>query len=464
MSRAGRLTSSCSSQSTIRLRAMNRLTTLFSWRFQILSQDYIPDRTRRRPFRIARRPIAFVASDVGSSFYTPRERPDETKLQIGASLPPELRKRVLELGWAASQGEDTTNTQKWEQAPISLLPLSELDALGSGTPNSAGRSDDGSGDEGPRTSNGLLRRKSSASNSITGIKKRAIFVPSLLAMFPVVADMIQSSDIAVSAAARDLILTLMRDDPSLLARPILEDISDSMKDTAHSLTTLQTFLHARDTLPPALAHHIFNHLAGYLKMVVRQTGADSGLGFSLCLPVMAELAPQVGDFSLRELRRNKLEGLILPSFTPMPTAALDRGTSALLPVGTVHTVMTRTAQTILLFQLLRQSPKDVNGVRESYAQLPILTIGEGTGVRPQTLSDFVPSKVRVIRSKPEQELYRLASSLDRSYLLLVTQIFKCLNRHLSDRTELAKFMDGINGILLSRGDDVGVVSHALIGE
>ncbi|KAG8883201.1 hypothetical protein FRB97_007023 [Tulasnella sp. 331] len=444
----------------LRLRAIHRMGQIISWRFEIMSQDYIPDRTRRRPFRMARRPIAFVASDVGSSTYTPPERLEEAKLQIGASLPPELRKRVLELGWETSEQDDSASAAKWAQAPISLLPLSELEALGaSHVPKSRVR-EDASGDEGP--GDALLRRKSSGSSHAAGIRKKALVVPPLLAMFSFVAEIISTSDIAVSGAARDLILTLMRDDPALLSRTILEDISDSMKDMAQAFTSTQNLLHAHALLPPALAHHLFNHMAGFLKMIHRQPDVATETSFAVSLPIMAQLAPQVGDFSFRELRRNKLDTLILPSFVPKLPAVVNSDNTQFTSPSLIHAAIARTAQTIMLLELLRQSPKDVNAIRKSYTQLPSLTASLIPLQKTPTLSDFLPSKVRTIRSPQEREFHQFTSCVDRSYLLLCTQIFRCLNRHLSDRTELAKYTDGIGVILFSRADDIGIVSHALI--
>ncbi|KAG8998938.1 hypothetical protein FRB94_006521 [Tulasnella sp. JGI-2019a] len=444
-----------------RLRAIHRISVIISWRFQILTQDFIPDRARRRPFRMTRRPIAFVASDVGSSTYTPPERTEEAKLQIGASLPPELRKRVLELGWETSERDESSGATKWAHAPISLLPMNELEALGSshGQANRTRSGDDTSGDEGSNTA--LLRRKSSASSYVAGIKKKALVVPQLLTLFSIVAQIISTSDMAVSGAARDLILALMRDDPALLSRPILEDISDSLTDTAQAFTSAQNLLHAHAVLPPALAHHVFNHLAGFLKTAQRLTGADSDSAFALSLPIMAQLAPQVGDLSFRELRRNKLDNIILPTFVPKHSTFAPSDSNQPIPMDTVYSAIVRTAQTTILLELLRQSPKDVNVVRKNYAQIPSLTASL-TPQRIPALSDFLPTKSWAIRSTREQELSQLTSCTDRSYLLLCTQIFRCLNRHLSDRAELAKYMDGIGVILLSRGDDIGIVSHALI--
>jgi hypothetical protein len=37
-----------------------------------------------------------------------------------------------------------------------------------------------------------------------------------------------------------------------------------------------------------------------------------------------------------------------------------------------------------------------------------------------------------------------------------------MSRHLSDRSELALFIDGLNRILLIHGDDIGIVGQALI--
>lgn len=86
---------------------------------------------------------------------------------------------------------------------------------------------------------------------------------------------------------------------------------------------------------------------------------------------------------------------------------------------------------------------------------------------PLELKDFIPRKSYANRhgSAPlDIALRGLSLMLSRSYLLLVAQVFRSMSRHLNDRNELAVLLDGLNRILLVHGDDIGIVSQAMIGE
>ena len=51
------ITEISSTISEVRLRALQRLSVLYGWRHQILSQTYLPDRNHRRPFKLAAKPV-----------------------------------------------------------------------------------------------------------------------------------------------------------------------------------------------------------------------------------------------------------------------------------------------------------------------------------------------------------------------------------------------------------------------
>ena len=94
-------------------------------------------------------------------------------------------------------------------------------------------------------------------------------------------------------------------------------------------------------------------------------------------------------------------------------------------------------------------------------ELPSLV--ELSGSPPLEAADFVP-----VRKNRTQSLHlplnALSLILSRSYLLLIAQVFRCMSRHLSDRNELAVYIDGINRILLAHGNDIGIVGQAMVGE
>lgn len=410
---------------------------------------------------MTRRPISFVASDVGNARYVPPELPEQAHLQVGASLPPELRGRLLDLGWAENRNEEEQEAQRWDRAPISLLPSTDLELLGT---NQSKGSTDSNGDAEGRQNKGLLRRKSSGAGHISGMRKKGIFVPPLLTLVPLVVNLLTDSDIIVSDIANNLIATLMRDDPVLLVRGLMEDLSDAMQDHEQTLNTLRLFTHAQERLPPGFVHHIFNHLAGLVRTTSRQSGQDIAHVVARCLPILVDLVPQVCEMSYRELCRNKLDLLILPTLAPIPSGLKLSPRPAMTP-GLMQATLTRTAQNLILLNVIQQSPKDINGIRKPYAQLAQLAVEleDLLDLHPMTIADYVPKRKRPPRSAEEMQYLRMTSPLARSYLLMCTEMFKSLSRHMNNHSELGKYMDGISRIVLLRGDDVGIVALALIG-
>ena len=77
------------------------------------------------------------------------------------------------------------------------------------------------------------------------------------------------------------------------------------------------------------------------------------------------------------------------------------------------------------------------------------------------LTAYVASQEQA-RAPRSPALMALALTLARSHLLV--QFFRSVTRHLNDREELALLLDGINRILLARGDDVGVVAQAMLSK
>ncbi|KDQ15355.1 hypothetical protein BOTBODRAFT_131132 [Botryobasidium botryosum FD-172 SS1] len=459
-----------------RTRAIHRLGILFSWRYQILSQNFIPDRSRRRPFKLARQPLSFVATDVGTSHYVPPENMGTPTLQIGATLPPEIRRKLMELDWyKTAEEKDQENKLKLEQAPMSILPSYQVEMFGSDSPSMSNTSSP-EADAGAAPARGgmpVIRRKSSGSGYYATVKRRPVFVPALVSLFPALARLAHDSDGTVASAARDLVLMLMRDDPALLCRPVLENLS-SNGGVSEAMTTLRTILHVQSILPPALSHHLANHLAGFLKAISRDDSYVDGLEtFAYILPSLSQLVPLVSELTVRDVRRNKIEPLLLPSgsFWFPSTAPAGPLFPQALPLVSSHNphrsvielTMIRTAQNLLLLRLLKRNPKEVHLVRKGLSRLFLPTDSPDDQVKPLELGDFLPSREgHQTTAQHGAELARFSLVFSRSHILLVSQIFRSLNRNLNDRTELAKFIDGINRILLAHGDDVGIVGHSLL--
>lgn len=449
-------------------------------RYQLLSVTYITDRSFRRPFKLARPPLNFVATDVGDNKFIPDDDIEEGKLGQSSSLPLDLKRRLNEIGWDEEDKPQDQSSQ-WLRTPMSLLGVNQLYELSATTSLTEDLSDASPSPlSSPRStplkspggteSTQLLRRNSSSSGQ-HGVKRRSVFVQPLIPIFITLAKMTMDQDFLVASMAKDVIADYMREDPVLLSRPIMDVLSGSIVAIDEAVSALRTFLHVQHTLPPRLTHHIFNHLAGFLKWLAKEQNSPDALrDMAYIVGILSKFGPQVSDMSVRAIRRGKIEVFLFPS------GALYFGEGAppgsLFPKGPVRHVdpfeelspvvanlsMVRMSQSLLFVDLLKRSPQDVLIVRKSWSPLELPEVPglvEG-GNLPQRSS---------IKSVPpsSQANFRLSLSYSRSHLLFVAQLLRCLTRHLSDRSELQNYLDGVNGILQRHGNDIAIVAHALIG-
>jgi hypothetical protein len=459
-----------------RLLAARRLSLLSGWRFQMLSQEYIADKNYRRPFNIARLPMLFLPTDVGSSSFVLREDLSTGNTVSGQALPPELRKRLADIGW--TKDESTTDQKReWIMTPFSLISEQQLERLEAGLPTTIVSRPSQS------QSGGLDRPPSPATEFPSSpSKRRSVFVPPLVSILPDLATLAYDIDLTVANAARVAIMDWMRHDPALIARPALDTLS--ARETSHldaSFAVLRGYLHSQKMLPPAMAHHMFNHVAGFLKSGAKQGEGEEALtGFSYAVPLLSKLVPQVSDMSLRELRRAKVDIFLIPSGSvwfhsstpagPMFPRSLSDITSAsdsetILRLGRV--VFIRVAQNLLFVNMLKRNHQDVLAVRKNMARLVLPITAPADDLSTSTERRFVfPKKDRTpsLKTAADDDISGLSVLFSRSHILLVTEIFRSLPRHLNDRNELAVLIDGLNQILLVHGNDIGIVAHALIGE
>ncbi|KAF8652353.1 hypothetical protein AX16_004383 [Volvariella volvacea WC 439] len=460
-----------SSDDETRLEAVRKVSILTNWRFQILGQ-HIADRAHR-PFKLTRSPLPFVATDVGSSSYILEEDPSEVR----DNIPLELRKRLAEIGWA--QDESPGDRQlEWIKTPMSLLPSQQLDRLDQGA------SDAMLSAPGLSTSNshknetedpGLLRRNSSSGGPIQVVKRRAVFVPGLSTIFLRLSTLQSDPNYAVASATRSTLMDLMRNDPALLARPVLDLFSGTDKNMPFAITTLRTFLHVRKVLPPSMAHYIFNHLAGFLKTASRQYEVrDTLQDYAYIIPILAQLVNQVSGMSLREIRRAKIDPLLIPTGSlwfgdaapagPMfPRGFQEFDPSQGIPPSVVAITIIRLSQNMLFLSMLKRNHQDVQLIRKNLSKFALPSLDPYPS-QPPSLRDFIPVETESKRSTStaEDKLRGLSLVLSRSYILLIAQVFRSMSRHLSDRNELSILVDGLNRILLAHGYDIGIVSQTLI--
>ncbi|KAH8987795.1 hypothetical protein EDB92DRAFT_2013926 [Lactarius akahatsu] len=467
-----------SSEAPIRLLAARRLSLISGWRFQMLSQEYLVDKNYRRPFKYAPTPVSFMPTDIGSSSFVFREDSEKGSVVNGRVLPLELRKRLADIGW--TQDENPTDQKReWIMTPFSLFSMQQLEKLDAGLPTSVTSSSSQHGTHESPSPPLAEQRSLSSSSSPHGVKRRSIFVPTLASILPDLAALAYDTDHTVANASRVTVMDLMRHDPTLITRPAFDVLSTGETSFQFVFSVLRRYIYTHSTLPPAMAHHLFNHLAGFLKFSARQgEGEDTLMRFAYTVPLLSKLVSQVSDMSLRELRRAKVDIFLIPSgslwfSSPTPTGpmfprSLGEITSS-SEVATLHrlgrVVLVRVAQNLLFMNMLKRNRQEVQAIRKNMSRLVLPTTADADQRSSDPLS-FLPKKERTTYFKTTLGANTSALSLllSRCHVLLVTEIFRSLPRHLNDRSELAVIIDGLNEILLVHGDDIGIVAHVLIGE
>ncbi|KAI0327553.1 hypothetical protein GY45DRAFT_1256742 [Cubamyces sp. BRFM 1775] len=478
--------------STVRRKAIEHVAIISSWRFQLLSQEVILDRSYRRPFKLTRPPILFVPTDIGTSLFEIEEDPNDFKDSKGHVLPLELRRRLSEVGWAEERGEMDPKT-RWIKTPVARLPTTQLDSLSTASDGDAGPPESPNSSPSPEPSPTRSSPRDSpftpkaptrpsppgdfpltSTSKDAKAKRRPVFVATIVALFPTLSEMIKDNDFIVANTAKNLILDLMRDDPTVLSRSVFHGISGDSASVMSAVTTLRNFLHSEAVLPPGMAHHVLNHLAGFLKSAMRHTDAvDPLMGYGYTSPIIAKLASQVSKISMRDIRRAKVDMLFVPSGTlwwndsaplgPMFPRGLDGSQNPFeaFPPQVVWVTMVRTAQNLLLLNMLRRNAQDVKVVRKNISTLVLPLTFDDAQPESIPLNAYIPAKKRH-RRPPNPTLTALSLTLVRSHLLLLHQVFRSTSRHLNDREELALLLDGLNRIMLAHGDDVGVVAQAML--
>ena len=462
-----------SPQASRRLLAGRRLSLISGWRFQMLSQDFILDKSHRRPFKLARAPVSFLPTDAGSSSFVFKEDLERGTSSSGHVLPLELRRRLVDIGWTEDESA-MDQKQEWIMTPFSLISAQQLDKVEASLPATMGiRSSQPGGLE---HSPSLTAESTSATQ---GVKRRPIFVPPLVEILPDLASLVYDGDYGVVNAARVAIMDWMRQDPALITRPALDALSAGEASIHPAFSVLRSYLSTQGTLPPPMTHHVFNHLAGFLKFSARESqGKDTFTGFAYTVPLLSKLVAQVSDMSVRELRRAKIDAFLLPSgslWFSSPTYAESKFPRSLSDVTStpgkdvVHqigkVIVIRLAQNLILANVLKRDRQEVQAFRKNMPRLVLPTSATTVALSAEPHS-FLPNKegTASFATGPDADIAGLSLLLCRSHVLLVTEIFRSLPRHLNDRSELAVLLDGLNQVLFIHGKDIGIVAHVLIGE
>ena len=454
-----------------------------------MSQNILTDRTHRA-FKFARAPLPFIATDLGTNLYVEVDEPNENG--DGDDVPLELKKRLAELGWVEEGAGVVDQRQMWIRMPMSLLSASQLDHLAGGSGDfgahalsptlsphhSPKKGTDQQMQQHAEEAAARLRRNSSSGGPMNAVKRRAVFVPSLTVIFRRLATLVYDPNFAVASATRMTLLDLMRNDPGILTRPAFDLFVGEHKDIQSAISMFAAFLHIRPVLPPLLTHHIFNNLAGFLKMAARDVEMSNALhDFGQSVRILTSMATQVSAMSIREIKRSKIEPFMIPSGSlwysssaptgPMFPRNLETSDNPFEPAlrNLISITMIRVSQNMFFLSMLKRNYQDVQVVRKTMSRLVLPSLEADKIQKALEIQDFIPQK-HILSDRPSSRnstVDDLSLMLSRSYILLVAQIFRSMSRHLSDRDELGVLIDGLNRTLLVHGNDINIVSQVLIG-
>ena len=163
----------------------------------------------------------------------------------------------------------------------------------------------------------------------------------------------------------------------------MTDLSGDVKQQRSAVHRVRQLSNIQAQLPCGAAHHLFNHLGGLLKTFAKEAkGAEPLVVTSFVLPAAAALVPTISDFSLRDLRKNKIDAVFLSSgpFWETGSAHFPRQRPSKDPTPfrrlavdstTFHLAMVRIAQNSTQAGYLHKVPREAHAVRKLMGQLSL---------------------------------------------------------------------------------------------
>ncbi|EPB92734.1 hypothetical protein HMPREF1544_00463 [Mucor circinelloides 1006PhL] len=492
-----------------RLAVIQKHSSLSAFRFNVLSQEYIPISNRRRPFRGDGGAFStpFVPTDLGSNQFTLDEPRWMAKLKNASNFPIELKRQIQELGW-----DDDDNGEEHEALKKVLTPLALLPSLFLEEEEERMNEDENSGLVAARQ-NG----KAIDISKIITRRKRATTIQSLTISFLSMVDLLNDDYGGASNALRELLEYFLRDDPALFLRAFLSDLGKfKLERHKDMLTRVRYLVSMQHKLPPGFTHILFNYLAGMLKWLMREHKKKDGLILmTLIHPILAELTLSTNDLSIRDLRKNKIEHLLVStgrfwftheqpaelfprylSNTKTPFTVLD------IPPEIFSVAMLRISHIQFLTNYLARYPREVYAVKKTlqdYEPTPI----PGAKKEPKwtTEETYYPDIFRRKRRETNSYIYNgdeevfggggggatvadrgddytkeairqpsqqkidtetLSALRARIWLRFVDNLLNGLNKNYNDRDELERILQGINVIITEHDRDFGIIGQALI--
>ncbi|WVQ74573.1 hypothetical protein IAR50_004174 [Cryptococcus sp. DSM 104548] len=392
-----------------RRQALQTLSTLFAWRFQIMAQPIVT--SRRGPlFHFPTKTLEFVPTEIGSSTWeSPHDILDAQLSKFGRTLPLELRQRLFELGWSDEEG--LQGKADWEQIPVSALPglewqqESAASAL-SGRPLSPMRS--------------LVRSGSSTSgHSFSAQRRKAVFAPMLVQMVYEQINLLSSEvNGPVSNVSLELVRLFQRDDSAAFLKPFTERLHSETLDAVAMINKISNFM------APGFAYSALNALIGYIKTSLKAQGHLEC--WEAALTTVARIVPSVSAISLRDVRKNKAEHVLLPA-----SIHEEEGGFKIHAPWRNGQLGVQTAQLLILHETLKANPREVYLVKKMLHYLQI-----------QESIQYLP--------------------FARAWIILTSAVFSYVNRNYNDRAELRHFLSNVGAILRMHGkNDLLITSHAM---
>ncbi|KAG2213031.1 hypothetical protein INT47_011180 [Mucor saturninus] len=469
-----------------RLAVIQKHSSLSAFRFNVLGQEYIPISSRRRPFRGDGGAFStpFVPTDLGSNQFTLDEPRWMSKLKNASNFPIELKRQIQELGWDDEDNGDEHEALKKVLTPLALLPslfleeederMNEDETAGAPRPNAIS------------ISKIIIRRK------------RATTIHSLTIAFLSMVDLLNDDYGGASNALRELLEYFLRDDPSLFLRAFISDLGkfklDRHKDM---LTRLRYLVSMQHKLPPGFTHILFNYLAGMLKWLMRENKRDGLVLMTIIHPILAELTLSTNDLTIRDLRKNKIEHLLVSTgrfwFTHEQPADMfprylsnDKTTFTILdiPPEIFSVAMLRISHIQFLTNYLVRYPREVYAVKKTlqdYEPMPIpgaksesrWTMEDTyfpdvsrrklhSDTKSHSHSEHIVEEASRQPSQQQQDTEILSALRARIWLRFIDNLLNGLNKNYNDREELERILQGINAIITKHDRDFGIIGQTLI--
>ncbi|KAK9767103.1 hypothetical protein K7432_003332 [Basidiobolus ranarum] len=439
-----------------KLHVIRKMYILFNQRGHIYSQHYITDQHRRKPFKAAGHTVTFVSTDLGSPTLTTNISPWLSELSTNNMSWKELQ-TIQELGWKKEESHSNDDINIY---PLTLLPTMFFD-----------------------------HQLDSIAIAEGSHKSRAVVVSSILENMSFNSiDLLFDPRVEVNTAMWDCISYFTRDDPSVFLRKYLEGLSSqSISHQCELLGKLRSLIIFQKMHPPSFTYILFNYLTGLLKWHHRDNRSHTLTLFVHALPIIAELISSSNELSIREFRKNKIEWFFNPTseFWPgdesIPTSPVEELASdshnypSGIPKRTFQMTMLRIAQIHFMFNFVSRYPREainVNRVVQSFSPIPWENrifefdwdeLNSEADLNHTQNGPSVPNTTNSFSSFKANSQLRLLSALQcRAWMHFMETIVFALPNNFNDREELERILSDVNSVLKYHGDDLGLVTQALV--